>query len=53
MRRLRKQKTEQERNDNVTEAAMLTGFNHMAHFREIFKNEFGILPSDVKKGDKV
>ena len=38
---------------NVTEAAMLTGFNHMAHFREIFKNEFGILPSDVKKGDKV
>lgn len=38
---------------NVTEAAMLTGFNHMAHFREIFKNEFGILPSEVKKGDKV
>ncbi len=37
---------------NVTEAAMLTGFNQMAHFREIFKNEFGVLPSDVMKKNK-
>ncbi len=34
---------------NVNEAAMMTGFNQMAHFREIFKQEFGILPSEVKK----
>jgi signal transduction histidine kinase/ligand-binding sensor domain-containing protein/CheY-like chemotaxis protein len=34
---------------NVSEAAMLTGFNQMAHFRETFKKEFGILPSEVKK----
>lgn len=34
---------------NVNEAAMMTGFNQMAHFRETFKNEFGILPSEVKK----
>lgn len=34
---------------NVNEAAMLTGFNQMAHFRQTFKNEFGILPSEVKR----
>ena len=34
---------------NVTEAAMMTGFNQMSHFRETFKKEFGILPSEVKK----
>lgn len=34
---------------NVNEAAMMTGFNQMAHFRETFKKEFGILPSEVKK----
>lgn len=34
---------------NVTEAAIMTGFNQMAHFREVFKKEFGILPSEVKK----
>ncbi|MBQ9356902.1 MAG: response regulator [Prevotella sp.] len=32
---------------NVNEAAMMTGFNQMAHFRETFKNEFGILPSEL------
>lgn len=39
---------------NVNQAAMMTGFNQMAHFRETFKNEFGILPSEVagKKGKK-
>ena len=34
---------------NVNQAAMMTGFNQMAHFRETFKTEFGILPSEVKK----
>lgn len=34
---------------NVNQAAMMTGFNQMAHFRETFKKEFGILPSEVKK----
>jgi len=28
---------------------MMTGFNQMAHFREVFKSEFGILPSEVRK----
>ena len=32
---------------NVSEAAMMTGFNQMAHFRSVFKKEFGILPSEV------
>ena len=36
-------------NYNVNQAAMMTGFNQMAHFRETFKKEFGILPSEVKK----
>ena len=35
---------------NVTEAATMTGFNQMAHFREVFKKEFGMLPSDLIKG---
>lgn len=34
---------------NVSQAAMMTGFNQMAHFRETFKKEFGILPSEVRK----
>lgn len=37
---------------NVNQAAMMTGFNQMAHFRETFKKEFGILPSDVNKKGK-
>ena len=32
---------------NVSEAAMMTGFNQLAHFRETFRNEFGMAPSDV------
>ena len=34
---------------NVSQAAMMTGFNQMAHFRETFKREFGVLPSEVMK----
>lgn len=37
-------------NYNVTEAAMMTGFSQMAHFREVFKKEFGMLPSELSKG---
>ena len=37
---------------NVNEAAMMTGFNQMAHFREVFKKEFGILPSEVIRKSK-
>ena len=36
-------------NYNVSEAAMMTGFNQMAHFREVFKKEFGLLPSELVK----
>ena len=38
---------------NVNEAAMMTGFMQMAHFRETFKKEFGILPSEVIKRKNV
>ena len=34
---------------NVTEAAMMAGFNNMGHFRDSFKKEFGINPSEVLK----
>ena len=35
---------------NVTEAATMTGFNDLGHFREVFKKEFGVTPSDhIKK----
>lgn len=34
---------------NVNEAAYMTGFNQMGHFREVFKKEFGITPSTVMK----
>lgn len=37
---------------NVTEAASMTGFNDLGHFREIFKQEFGITPSDYAKKKK-
>ncbi len=37
---------------NVNQAAMMTGFNQMAHFRDIFRKEFGILPSEVIKKTK-
>jgi methylphosphotriester-DNA--protein-cysteine methyltransferase len=34
---------------NVTEAATMTGFNDLGHFREVFKKEFGVTPSDYIK----
>lgn len=36
-------------NYNVTEAATMTGFNDLGHFREIFKQEFGVAPSEYLK----
>lgn len=40
----------QEGESNVTEVAMLTGFNNIGYFRKCFKNEYGISPSGVLKG---
>ena len=40
----------QEGESNVTEVAMLTGFNNIGYFRKCFKKEYGISPSDVLKG---
>ena len=34
---------------NVSEAASMTGFNNMAHFRDCFKEEYGIPPSEYLK----
>lgn len=35
---------------NVTEVAMLMGFNNIGYFRKCFKKEYGISPSDILKG---
>lgn len=40
----------QEGESNVTEVAMLTGFNNIGYFRKCFKKEYGISPSEVLKG---
>lgn len=34
---------------NVTEVAMQTGFNNLGNFREAFKKEYGMKPSEVKR----
>ena len=34
---------------NVTEVAMMTGFNNIGYFRRSFKKEFDITPSEVLK----
>lgn len=34
---------------NINEAAMLSGFNNMGYFRDSFRQEFGMLPSDFLK----
>lgn len=36
-------------NHNVTEVASLTGFNNKGNFRESFKREYGITPSEILK----
>ena len=33
---------------SISEVAMLTGFNNLGNFRESFKREFGMTPSEVK-----
>lgn len=37
---------------NISEAAMLSGFNHMGYFRESFRQEFGMLPSEYLHSKK-
>lgn len=37
---------------NITELAYQTGFNNPAHFRDAFKNEFGMSPSQYIKQRK-
>jgi AraC-like DNA-binding protein len=37
---------------NVSEAAYATGFNDLAYFRECFKEEYGMSPSEYLKHDK-
>ncbi|MBQ6032517.1 MAG: helix-turn-helix domain-containing protein, partial [Prevotella sp.] len=34
---------------NVSEAASMIGFNDLGHFREVFKKEFGVAPSEYSK----
>uniref|UniRef100_UPI00359C330A hybrid sensor histidine kinase/response regulator transcription factor n=1 Tax=Bacteroides ovatus TaxID=28116 RepID=UPI00359C330A len=33
----------------IKEVAYMTGFNHLSYFRECFKKEFGVSPSDILK----
>ncbi len=35
-------------NINVTEAAILSGYNNMSHFSKSFKKKYGVLPRDFK-----
>lgn len=37
---------------NISEAASMTGFNNMAHFRDCFKEEYGMTPSEYVKRHK-
>ena len=37
---------------NVTEVAMMAGFNNLGNFRESFKREFGMAPSEILKRSK-
>ena len=34
---------------NVTEAAMMNGFDNMGYFRKCFREEFGMAPSEYMK----
>ncbi len=33
----------------IKEVAYMTGFNHLSYFRECFRKEFGLSPSDINK----
>jgi AraC-like DNA-binding protein len=37
---------------NISEAAYITGFNDIKYFRECFKDEYGMTPSDYLKKQK-
>ena len=37
---------------NISEVAMLAGFNNIGNFRESFKREFGKTPTEILKGKK-
>ena len=39
-------------NSGVAEAAYLTGFNDVKYFSKCFKKEYGITPSQLKKGNQ-
>ena len=52
IRKLRLQRAAQllaQRECNVTEAATMTGFNDLGNFRNAFKKEFGVAPSEYAK----
>ena len=36
---------------SISEVAMLTGFNNLGNFRESFKREYGMTPSEVRKSN--
>jgi signal transduction histidine kinase/DNA-binding response OmpR family regulator len=38
---------------NVSEAAYMTGFNNLSHFRKSFKREFGMTPSEYQKNTHI
>jgi AraC-like DNA-binding protein len=51
IRKLRMQKARQlilQNNKNVSEAAYLVGYTNLSHFASAFRQEFGILPSEIK-----
>ena len=52
IRKLRLRKAEQlllSGKYNISEIAHQVGLNSVSYFRECFKKEFGVLPSDYKK----
>lgn len=35
---------------NVTETALILGYSNISHFSAAFRKQFGVLPSEVRKG---